>query len=326
MNGEWRKKAVLLWGAGALLGMIAGGARAEAPTVRVDQVVAYVNEHAITDGDVKRMLDPEQVQQWRRQLSDREFEKKLKAQSAEALDFLIERRLALDAYEAQEMRLPEWAVDGRAQDIVRTVYQGDRNRLIRELAANRMTFDQWRDEVVKTSMIVAMMRSTAVGQGVAVAPGRIRAYYETQGERFHKPSAVRMRLIALGAGQGDEARRLRAAALAGEDFATLARRHSRDAKSASGGDWGWVNPADLRPELAQAVRDLPAGKISEPVTTEDDTYLVKIEERKDGERTPFAEAQKQIEQILMREEAERRYREWIGRLKQDAYVWRRDES
>jgi len=50
MNGEWRKKAVLLWGAGALLGMIAGGARAEAPTVRVDQVVAYVNEHAITDG------------------------------------------------------------------------------------------------------------------------------------------------------------------------------------------------------------------------------------------------------------------------------------
>lgn len=62
----------------------------------------------------------------------------------------------------------------------------------------------------------------------------------------------------------------------GEDFATLAERHSTDVGSAeNGGELGWFSPGELPfPEFESVAFNLDEGEISEPVETEFGTHIV----------------------------------------------------
>ena len=51
----------------------------------------------------------------------------------------------------------------------------------------------------------------------------------------------------------------------GASFAGYARQYSEASTAAVGGDLGWVRPEQLPPQLADALRQLPAGAISNPI-------------------------------------------------------------
>jgi peptidyl-prolyl cis-trans isomerase SurA len=74
-----------------------------------------------------------------------------------------------------------------------------------------------------------------------------------------------------------ELRDLRAEALAGEDFATLARKHSQTAATAMrGGLWDVFPREQMPPFLAAHLRGLGLGDISEPFFLDDGGHIVKI--------------------------------------------------
>ena len=305
---------------GAMLGMASA---AVATAIPVDRVVAYVNEYAITRGDIEMAITP-QARYIRAQFRDDALTEKLAELYRQALDYLIETRLVLEAYEAQEGRIPEWAVDQQMDEIVRTEFKGDRNALVRTLAQDRMTPAQWREDV-KRSMIVSSMRSSVVGRKIVVAPGDLRDYYEANRDMFRSAEHVRLSMIVLRPDEKTLADQIRKKLLDGEDFADLARQVSRGAKKNEGGDWGWLDLNDLRPELADRIRSLALGGVADPVMTEDGIYIVKLIERRRGEPVSFETVQKDIEQKLRMQEAERLHREWIERLKDKAYVWVSDD-
>jgi len=91
-------------------------------------------------------------------------------------------------------------------------------------------------------------------------------------------------------------------------------------KAASGGDWGWIEPKILRPELADVAAKLKQGEMSPVVGVEDQFYILKVEERKEGATAQLAEVQQQIERELRRLESEKLYTAWIERLRKNACV------
>ncbi len=298
-------------------------AAALAAPIPIDRVVAYVNEYAITLGDVETIIAPQA--RFLRSRSDAEAEANLETLRRRALEHLIETRLILDAYEAQEGRIPDWAVDQHMDEIVRMEFKGDRNALVRMLAQHRMTLEQWRDDL-RQSMIVSAMRSTAVGRNIAVSPGDKKAFYEERRDLFRTDMHVRLRMIVLRPQEASLAESIRNQLLEGADFGTLARQYSQGPRRGEGGEWGWVNVEDLRPELAERARQTPVGVVENPVVTEDEIYLVQVTERKAGEPVPFETAQKEIERLLRAEQAEHQYLEWIERLRKRAHVWVRDDG
>lgn len=299
--------------------MLGISSAAVASAIPVDRVVAYVNEYAITQGDIEMAVAP-QARFIRAQFRDEELARNLVDLYRQALDYLVETRLVLEAYEAQEGRIPEWAVDQQMDEIVRTEFKGDRDALVRTLARDRMTLAQWREDV-KRSMIVSSMRSAVIGRNIAVAPGELRNYYEANRDMFQTAEQVRLSMIVLRPDERALADQVRKRLLDGEDFAALARQVSQGPKKNEGGDWGWLNLDDLRPELADRIRPLALGGMAEPVMTEDGIYIVKLIERRRGEAVSFETAQKDIERKLRMKEAERLHRDWIERLKDKAYVW-----
>jgi peptidyl-prolyl cis-trans isomerase SurA len=74
---------------------------------------------------------------------------------------------------------------------------------------------------------------------------------------------------------------IRNKALAGEDFATLAKQFSQDKKSNSiGGDLGWFRAMRFLYPLEKAAYTTPVGQISMPIRTKGGFHLVKVIERR----------------------------------------------
>jgi len=66
----------------------------------------------------------------------------------------------------------------------------------------------------------------------------------------------------------------------GEDFATLAKKHSSDKGSgAKGGDLGWFDTQQMVPEFSNAVKDMEKGTISKtPVKTQFGWHIIQMED------------------------------------------------
>ena len=246
----------------------------------------------------------------------------LRALYAEAQEQLVARQLVLQAYAAQEQKLPAWAVERRVESVIDERFGGDRSRLISMLNQQGLGYDAWRKRL-EEEMVIATMHQQFVDQHVAVAPAEIRAFYATNAAAFAVEGPVRAGLILLARQEGESA----AAALgrarevlgrlrAGQDFRAVARSVSTESHARQGGDWGYVDPAEVfRKELADALAGLKIGEVSEPLETETGIYLVtKFDERTDRVM-PLEAAWPEIEAYLRRVQAEARRAAWIESLK-----------
>ena len=107
---------------------------------------------------------------------------------------------------------------------------------------------------------------------------------------------------------------------AGADFSDLAKKLSEDGKAAQGGDWGWVDTKDLRPELSAPLAALATNSVSGVIRMEGDFYLVRLEDRHPAGTMSFDAVRGSIEKELRRKEIRQLSAVWIARLRKDAYI------
>ena len=246
---------------------------------------------------------------------------------AEAQEQLVARQLVLQAYAAQENKLPPWAVERRVAEVIDEHFGGDRSQLVSMLTRQGLGFDAWRQRL-EEEMVTATMHQQFVERHVVVAPTEIRAFYTTNAAAFAVEGPVRAGLILLAPRDGESAealagraRQVLAEIRAGKDFRAVARRESAEAHAREGGDWGYIDPAEVfRKELADALAGLKVGEVGEPVATETGVYLLtKFDERADRVM-PLEAAWAGIESRLRRIKAESRRAAWIESLKRKTTV------
>ena len=223
--------------------------------------------------------------------------------------------------------LPDRAVDDQINLMISERYKNDQAAFLEALAEDRMTLDDWREET-RNRLIVNYLRRSEIADRVIIAPRTVRELYESRAAEYQVPEQVQLRMIILHKGTSpddqaakrQEAEQLRQKLLAGEDFATLAKSSSEGYKASDGGDQGWMEPRNLRPELAKVVMQLDPGRISEVVDTDDDFCILKVEAKKNASVIPFDQVRGQIEEELRKAEEEKMYKAWIERLKRKFYV------
>jgi len=85
----------------------------------------------------------------------------------------------------------------------------------------------------------------------------------------------------------------------GADFATLAKKYSKDPGGASGGDLGYFTRDDMVPAFSAAAFALPVGKYTEtPVKTEFGWHVILVEDRRVKPPPTFEEARPQLTRIV----------------------------
>jgi len=297
-----------------------------AEKIVTDGIAAQVNNNSITIGDVTVLLQPVQ-KQLAAKYSGSELKDRMKAAYTNALNSMIERKLILDAYEKQENKFPENYINERVEEITQDMFSGDRADLMAALAKERLNYEEWRKEI-KNHVIATLMRRVNVEQNVTISASTVRKKYDENSGLYKAPARIKLRMIVLGGdvpgGEAGSARKkaeeLRKKLAGGADFAETAKAESEGNKAADGGDWGWIEPKILRPELADAAAQLKTGEISRVIEAEDQFYILKAEDRKDEAVTSFVEVQSQIERELRKAEAEKVYGAWIERLRKNAYI------
>lgn len=132
-------------------------------------------------------------------------------------------------------------------------------------------------------------------------------YYELHQKQYQHPEQRRASHILLRQGQeGNQAKMadIRRRALAGEDFASLAKQFSQDPGSARlGGDLGFFGRGQMVPAFEQAVFSLQPGEISTVIKSKFGLHLIKLNEIKPASTTPFAEVKDNIIATLQAEQA-----------------------
>ena len=118
----------------------------------------------------------------------------------------------------------------------------------------------------------------------------------------------------------DLVEQLRSRAMAGEDFADLAREYSEDFGSAQeGGELGWTMPGQMVPQFEAAMAATAVDQISEPVRTQFGWHIIKVEGRREEDMTNEATRAKAMDYVH-----NRKYQEeldaWLRQIRDEAFV------
>lgn len=176
--------------------------------------------------------------------------------------------------------------------------------------------------------IINGMRPGEIADPVRAAGGfHIVKLLEMRGEGRQVVTQTHVRHILLTADEllpesevPSRLEQLRERLVGGEDFAALARSHSKDKVSASkGGDLGWVNPGDLVPQFEEAMKALKVNEISQPIETRFGWHIIQVLERREHDST--VELQRnQARDLIRKRKTDEELQLWLRRLRDEAYV------
>jgi parvulin-like peptidyl-prolyl isomerase len=308
---------------------LAGAAAAETAdatrkgaAVMIDGVAAYVNSDMITVADVMTEVRRSPYAEDRSSLTS----EKLYKLYTETLNALINRKLIIAAAKKGKLELQPWAVDNRIREIIEKNFGNDRTKLNQLLADKKISYEEWRN-TIEEDLLVSAMRYQNVEKKIAPTPLEVRAEYDANRTRYQTETATAVSMIILDPPATNEdsvvvrAGKIKMALDAGESFASLAKKYSKDAKAEKGGSWGKVNPDDVfRPEIAEVVNKLTPGEVSEVIILDGYGYIVRKDEQQDARILTFEEAVPYVESRLKMKMAEKLYKEWVDRLRAEAYI------
>ena len=289
----------------------------------IDGVAAYVNSETITIAD-----DMNEVRRspWVEVSGGRLSETRLRELYSQTLNALIDRKLILASARKSKLELQSWAVDNRVREIIEKRFKNDKAKLLEQLSEMRITEEEWRG-MIQEDLTIQAMRYKNVDKNVEPTPSQIREEYDKNRSRYQTETATAVSMIILDPPEAGEdsviirAGKIKMALEAGETFASLAQKYSKDAKAKEGGSWGKVNPDDVfRAEIAEVVHKLSAGEVSDVLILDGYGYIVRKDEVQDARILTFEEASPLVENRLRMKEADKLYKAWIERLRADAYI------
>ncbi len=144
---------------------------------------------------------------------------------------------------------------------------------------------------------------------IQVTDEEVKAFYEENPELFDAEAQVHARHIIFNATleadaqtvaeartKAEEARRR---ALAGEDFAELARALSEGPAAPKAGELGFFTQGQTAPAFSAAAFALEPGGISPVVRTPFGLHVIKVEENRPARRLPFDEVFDHVRNLLV---------------------------
>ena len=282
----------------------------------IDRVIAIVNDDIITLKDFEAYVKIER--QATKYTSIDEYFRNL--QMKQRLEAFIEGVLI----KQQAKKMGVVATD---QDVTIFIEGIQKQNLIsdselrEQLKKDNVTFEQFR-EGIKMNMLRTRLLMRVVSTEVNITENALKSYYDSHQDYF-KDEEYHIQQIFISGQHADIRERAEKAykqLTTGTSFQEVAASFSDDPSARQGGDIGFVKKIDLLPTLREAVTGLKPGSYSVIVPTPYGLHILKLIEVKKADILPYEEVKKTIGERLMMEESNRRYRDYIDKLKKSSYI------
>jgi parvulin-like peptidyl-prolyl isomerase len=307
---------------------------AAADNVRViEEIAAKVNGDIVTRGELEQTL--------------KDFEKAARAEGLAGAK--LQEALTLGQQDAMRERIDELLLVQKAKDTPSINVDGDVARFLAQIQTqNRLTDADKLAAWVQENMGVTLeelkerkknelLSQRIVGQEVSsrvnVPEAEMRKYYDEHKSEFVREEQVYLSQILVStdgktpqqvAEAEKKAKELVSRARAGEKFGEMAQANSDDTDTAKNGGFlpGGYKRTDLRPEIAAMVFSQKKGYVCDPIkiATPAGFLILKIEERYEAGQASFEEVKEQIQQFLAGPKVEPKLREYLTKLRLDAFL------
>lgn len=175
-----------------------------------------------------------------------------------------------------------------------------------------------RMEDVKKMVIVEAYVRKKIESEVKVSDDDMKKFYDQNKDKFKTGEQIRASHILVKTEK--EAQDVLDQLKKGASFEDLAKKYSKDASAAKGGDLGWFSKGAMVPEFEKAAFSLKPGQVSGIVQTPYGFHIIKVTgERPAGVRS-FDEVKDQIKAALMPAKQQEAMQQLQDNLKKDAKI------
>ena len=286
------------------------------PVLKVNDEIIYAAEVSMVMGNIAGQLaaqnrDAPDQQQLVQMATQRVVEQKLLSQEATRL-----------GYKPNDLRVAEMMAGIEQQS-------GGREKLEQSLSVRGSSYDRL-VVTVKEMDLTRTLVEKQITPGITVTAEEIAAFHNENPGMFSTPEQVHARHILITVDQNADADTIIAArasadsarerALAGGDFAELARELSQDPSAPEGGDLGFFTYQQMPPAFADAAFALQPGGISEVVRTSYGFHVIKVEEKKPAAESTLDESSARIRQLLTQKKTGEQVQELLRSLAETAVI------
>ncbi len=222
-----------------------------------------------------------------------------------ALQQIVQVRLIAQEARRQEVVVDQQLVDQTMDQIVQQA--GGAENLEGILSQFGVGLDDLKANVAESVLVQHYMESR-IESKINVTAEEVEAFYNENPTMFAQPEQVHARHIlmtaAADAPSEDRVKASAAAAvardraLAGEDFAELAKELSQGPSAPNGGDLGFFARDRMVKPFADAAFALDVGQVSEVVQTQFGYHVIKVEEKRAATTMSLEESREPIEQMI----------------------------
>ena len=300
----------------------------EAKPQLLDQVIAVVNDEAITQSELDNMLRPI-YEQYKEQYKGEKLFKEITIARRKLLNQLIEDRLVFQAAKDKGLRIDPTHID-RQLDAFKKRFPSQ-EAMEEALSSQGLTVRAVREKFRRQAMVRALHNSE-IRSKVIISPAEIHEYYDRNTHEFTKSTRIKVRSITIK--KSDEARdkglkdesawehleKVRREIMGGADFNEMAKQHSQDVHAAKGGLGEWVEPKTMIPAIDEVIFGLRDKETSQIVETPMGYHVFTLAQKEEGSKRTFEEVRDEIEDKLYTLKSEDRFNEWMQELKSTAYI------
>ncbi len=290
----------------------------------VEEIIARVNDRVISNTDLlraKQQLDQDASQE---NLSPEELANRQK----NLLRDLIDKELLLS--KGKELGITgDTELIKSLDDIRKQNHLDSMDDLERAVEAQGTSYEDFkaniRDNIIQQEVIREQVSSK-----LQPSPKLFHQYYEAHKQSFARQESVTLSEIliptpedATGAQIADAAAKANSVEQqlkAGADFATLAKQVSGGPTAQQGGDLGAFHRGALAKVLEDQTFSLPVGGFTQPIRTRQGYVILKVTQHVPGGIPTYDQVEPQIEQAVYMQQMQPAVREYLTKLRNEAYI------
>jgi len=307
---------------------------ASAADVRiVEEIVAKINGDIITRGEIEhqRVLLEEEAR--RQGISGPRLEEALKRQQQDALRDQIDQLLLVQKGKDLNIKIDADVTRRMAELQVQSkITDPDKfHDFVREQTG--MSYEDYKQQMTN-QLLTQRVISEEISSRISIPEADLRKYYDEHKSEYVREEEVYLSQILISteaktseqvAAAQKKAADLVARARKGEKFADLARNNSDDVATAKdGGNLPPYKRSDhlLVKEIEDLVFAQKKGYVSDPINLKSPSGLLilRVDERFEPGQASFEEVKEQVTQALAGPKMEPKVREYLTRLRQDAFL------
>lgn len=282
----------------------------------VDKIVAIVDNDIITLVELNRETASYRAKIEAAAYSDDQKQKMIQDVNIKILNTLIDNSLTNQEAEKYRIRVSDNAIDNVVENMMQS-----RSMSLEEfekaLEREGLTLTEYRKktekQILRNKLINHMVKSKVV-----ILESDIESYYENHKEDYSGKKKYYLRNIILN--NEEKIQGIKRQLDEQKDFKSLAKQYSIAPNAVDGGDLGLFDINNFPDNIKAEIAKLQKSQFSDVITTPQGFQIFYIEDIVFKGGKTYEQAHDEIDEILYKTQAEKKFKTWLETLKLSAHI------